>query len=72
LKAGKYVVQVDEAGSEVQFMKGSEVVAKHRCKYVDLKEKNRHNQARFMEGEGKKQLLQELRFGGDSRSIVLD
>lgn len=72
LKAGKYQVVVVEAAGQVQFMKGSKEVVKHHCKCIDLKERNRYTQARYVESQAKKQQLQELRLGGDTRAIVLD
>lgn len=72
LKAGKYDVLMDEAGTQVEFVKGTKVVAKHPCKCVNHPEKNRYNQARYVEGAQKKQQLQEIRLGGESRTIVLN
>lgn len=70
LKAGNYQVTVDEAAKQVTFKQGSKTVASHGCKVVEVPVKNDCNQARFVEKE-KKHELQELRFGGERRSILL-
>jgi len=72
LKAGKYQVVVDEAAKEVQFLKGNKAVAKHACRCVEQGEKNRFNQARYVEGPEKKQRLTELRFAGKGCVLNLD
>jgi len=71
LKAGKYQVVVDESAKQVKFMKGSKVVAEHGCKVVEVPVKNDCNQVRFVGTKGQKQEIQELRFGGERRSILL-
>jgi len=71
LKAGKYQVVVDESAKQVKFMKGSKVVAEHGCKVVEVPTKNDCNQVRYAETKGQKQEIQELRFGGERRSILL-
>ena len=70
LKAGKYNVDVNEASQQVTFKKGDKVVATAGCKIVEKPEKNTCNQARFGQKDNKQQ-LQELRFGGEHRSILL-
>ncbi len=72
LKAGKYQVVVGEGEKEVQFLKGKTVVAKHACQCVGQTEKNRYNQARYVEGPEQKQRLTELRFAGKSCILSLD
>jgi hypothetical protein len=72
LKAGKYQVVVDEAGKEVQFLKDKKVVVKHRCQCVEKGEKNRYNQARYVEGPEKKQRLTEIRLAGKTCVVHLD
>jgi len=71
LKAGKYQVVVDENAKQVKFMKGNKVVAEHGCKVVEVPAKNNCNQIRYAEKAGQKQEIQELRFGGERRSILL-
>ena len=70
LKAGKYQVVVDENSKQVTFMKGSKVVATQGCQVVEKQEPAPCNQVRYTEKDQKQQ-LQELRFGGDRRSILL-
>lgn len=71
LKAGKYQVAVDDAAKKVTFMKGEKVVATQGCQVVVVPEKNNCNQVRYAEKQNKKQQVQELRFGGERRSILL-
>jgi hypothetical protein len=70
LKAGKYQVNVDEASKQVTFKQGDKVVASAGCKIVEKPEKNACSEARFGQ-QGNKQQLEELRFGGEHRSILL-
>ena len=70
LKAGKYNVAVDESAKQVTFMQGKKTVATHPCKVVEVPTKNDCNQVRYTEKE-KKQQVEELRFGGERRSILL-
>jgi hypothetical protein len=70
LKAGKYQVDVNEASKQVTFKQGDKVVATAGCQIVEKPEKNVCSEARFGE-KGSKQELQEIRFGGENRSILL-
>jgi len=70
LKAGTYKVDVNEASKEVTFKKGDKVVATAGCQIVEKVEKNPCSEARFGQKENKQE-LQELRFGGENRSILL-
>jgi hypothetical protein len=70
LKAGHYKVVVDDSANKVKFMKGKEVVAEAGCKVVDEPKKNDSNEVRTVE-KGDKQEVQEIRLGGEKRSIVL-
>ena len=70
LKAGKYQVDVNEASKQVTFKKGDKVVATAGCKIVEKPEKNTCSEARFGQKDNKQQ-LEELRFGGEHRSILL-
>ncbi len=70
LKAGKYQVAVDEAAKNVTFKKGNKIVATHPCKVVEVPTKNDCNQVRYSEKD-KKQRVDELRIGGERRSILL-
>jgi len=70
LKAGKYQVDINEASNQVTFKKGEKVVATAGCKIVEKPEKNVCSEARFGQ-KADKQELQELRFGGENRSILL-
>ncbi len=72
LKAGKYQVVVDEKADQVEFMKGSKVVVKHRCKCVQQERKNGTNRALYTERQDKRLMLTELRFGGETRVIHLE
>jgi len=70
LKAGKYQVDVNEASKLVTFKKGDKVVATSGSQIVEKPEKNTCSEARFGQKDNKQQ-LQELRFGGEYRSILL-
>ncbi len=70
LKAGTYNVLVDDSANKVKFMKGKEVVAEAGCKVVEEPKKNDCNEVRTVE-KGDKQEVQEIRLGGEKRSILL-
>jgi hypothetical protein len=70
LKAGKYQVDVNETSKQVTFKQGDKVVATAGCKIVEKPEKNTCNEARFGQKDNK-QRLEELRFGGEHRSILI-
>ena len=70
LKAGKYQVAVDDASKQVEFKQGKKVVATTGCQIVEKPVKNPCDQIRY-DGNKTKPQLQELRFGGEHRSILL-
>ena len=70
LKAGRYQVVVDETAKQVTFKKGNKVVATAGCQIIEKPEKNSCNEARYTDKD-KRQQLQELRLGGERRSILL-
>jgi hypothetical protein len=72
LKAGKYVVVIDEATKEVQFQQGREMVAKHSSRCVPLEQKNRYTEARFTEEAGKPSRLNEVRLQGMRCTHILE
>jgi hypothetical protein len=69
LKAGSYQVDVNEAANQVTFKKGNKVVATAGGNIVVKVENNTCSEARFGEKHNKQQ-LEELRFGGEQRSIL--
>jgi len=71
LKAGKYQVTVDEAAQQVTFKQSDKTVATAACKIVEKQEKNSYTEARFGQKDNKP-LLEEIRLGGENRSIVLN
>jgi len=70
LKAGKYMVSLNAASTEVTFTRGSKVILTAPVKIMDKAEKNPCSQARF-DRKGDKQELQEIRLSGENRTIVL-
>lgn len=70
LKAGKYQVDVNAASKQVTFKQNAKVVATSGCQIVEKPVKNACDEVRFGEKENKQE-LQELRFGGENRSILL-
>jgi hypothetical protein len=70
LKAGEYQIDVNEASKVVTFKQDDKVVATAGCKIVEKPVKNPCSQARFGQKDDKQE-LQELRFGGESRSILI-
>jgi len=70
LKAGKYKVNVNEATKQVTFKQNDKVVATSGCQIVQKPVKNSCDEVRFGDKENKQE-LQELRFGGENRSILL-
>jgi len=71
LKAGQYQVVVDEKIDQVQFIQHGTVVVKHRCKCVVPEKANEADGVVTSEKPGKKPLLQEIRFKGETRVITL-
>lgn len=70
LKAGDYQVAINETSKEIKFMKRDKVVATSTYQVVERSEKNSSSQARFGEKDNKP-MLQEIRFGGETRSLML-
>ena len=70
LKAGEYQIDVNEESKLVTFRKDDKVIATAAYKIVEKPAKNPCSQARFGQKDNKQE-LQELRFGGESRSIVI-
>ncbi len=70
LKAGKYAVTVDESSKQVSFKQGDKVLATSGCQVVAKPEKNPCSEARFGQKDNKP-LLEEIRLGGERRSILL-
>ena len=70
LKAGKYQVAVDETSKQVSFTQNKKVVATTGCTVVEKPVKNPCDSIRY-DGNKTKPQLQELRFGGEHRSILL-
>lgn len=70
LKAGKYQVDVNATSKQVTFKQGDKVVATSGCQIVEKPVKNTCSET-FFGQKGNKQELQELRFGGEHRSILL-
>ena len=71
LKAGQYQVVVDQKVDQVQFIQHGTVVLKHRCKCVVPEKANEADGVVIAEHAGKKPLLQEIRFKGETRIITL-
>jgi len=70
LKAGEYQIDVNATSNVVTFKKDDRVVATAGCKIIEKPVKNPCSQARFGQKDNKQE-LQELRFGGESRSILI-
>jgi len=70
LKAGRYQVTVDEGAKQVSFKQGDKVIATVGCQIVERQEKNPCSEARFGQKDNKQQ-LEEIRLGGERRSILL-
>lgn len=71
LKAGTYAVVVNEKLDQVQFLKGSKVVATHACKCIPQEKKNAETQVLTEQGPGNTQVLQEIMLRGETRIITL-
>jgi len=71
LKAGEYAVVVDEKADQVQFLQGSVIVVKHRCKCLVQEKKNDRDAILIFEEPGKQPILQQIRFRGETRFITL-
>jgi len=70
LKAGRYQVTVDAASQQVTLKLGDKMVATTGCKIVEKSEKNAYSEVRFGQKDNKP-LVEEIRLGGERRSIVL-
>lgn len=71
LKAGTYTVVVNEKLDQVQFLKGSKVVATHACKCIPQEKKNPETQVLTEQGSDNSQVLQEIMLRGETRIITL-
>jgi len=71
LTAGQYQIVVDEKLDQVEFLHKSQVVLKHRCKCIVPQKANPADGTVTTEEPGKKPLLQEIRFKGETRIITL-
>jgi hypothetical protein len=71
LKAGDYVVKVDESVHTVQFLQKGKVIAEAPCNCITSK-KNAKTECHFMKDKEGKQILQEVRVKGDTRQIVME
>ncbi len=70
LKAGKYQVDINEGSKQVTFKMGAKVVATVGCQIVESKKINESSAVGFGVKDNKQQ-VQELRFSGEHRAIVL-
>jgi hypothetical protein len=70
LKAGDYQIDVNETSKLVTFTRDDKVVATAGYKVVEKAAKNPYSQARFGQKDNKQE-LQEIRFSGESRSILI-
>ena len=72
LKAGDYAVHMSETGKEVQFVQKGKVIAEAPCKCIERQKKNPRTEIVFKKNSDGKQVLQELRLNGDTKTIVLE
>jgi len=63
-------VTLDENSKQVVFKHGNKVVARHNCQFVEESSRNDVNRVRYSSKDNKQQ-VQEIRLGGEKRSIVL-
>jgi len=70
LRAGEYQINVNETSKQVIFKRGSKVIGTASFQTVERTVKNSRSEARF-DLKNDKQVLNELRFGGENRSIML-
>jgi len=71
LKAGTYVVVVDEKLDQIQFIQHGAVVVTHRCKCILEKKKNDADELLTNHGAPNKDVLEGMRFRGETRLITL-
>ena len=71
LKAGVYTVVVDEKLDQVQFIQNGVVVVKHQCKCIPQEKKFDSDAFLFNEEAPGKQVLEGIRFRGETRLITL-
>lgn len=72
LKAGGYVIHMSKTNDAVQFVQKGKVIAEAPCKCIKHEKKNENTEMIFKETSEGKQLLQELRLRGDTKTIVLE
>ena len=72
LKAGDYVVHMGEADHAVQFLQNKKVVAEIPCNCVTGEKKNQRTELVFQKKDSGKQELRQMRFQGDTKTIVFE
>lgn len=72
LKAGDYAVHMSETAKEVQFIQKGKVIAAAPCNCVEKQKKNRRTEVVYTKTSEGKQVIQELRLSGDTKTIVLE
>jgi heat shock protein HslJ len=72
LAAGDYVIHMNEANHEVQFVQKGEVMAKAPCNCILGEKKNPQTEMQFRKNAEGKNVLQQLRIAGDKKTIVLE
>ena len=71
LKAGVYVVVVDEKLDQIQFIQHGVVVVTHRCKCIQQGKKNEEDSLLTFQDLQNKDVLQGMSFKGETRVITL-
>ena len=71
LKAGVYVVVVDEKLDQIQFIQHGAVVVTHRCKCIQQEKKNEVDALLTLREPPNKDVLQGISFKGETRIITL-
>ena len=72
LTAGEYAVHMDETNHEVQFVQKGEVIARAPCNCILKEKKNLQTEIQFKRNAEGKNVLQQLRIAGDTKTIVLE
>lgn len=71
LKVGDYVIHMSETNDAVQFTQKGKVIAEAPCHCIKQEKKYQRTEMVFKKASDGKQLLQELRLRGDTKTIVL-
>ena len=72
IKAGQYAVVVNTTTHKVQFLQKGKVILESSCNCTENGKKNDKSECIFIKGDKGKETLQQMKVGGDTKTIVLE